>query len=174
MSFAIWFSKAGHCKIVRTSRLRKQNRPFTRSCQMEQVWGKLMRAIKHVGLLVLEPKLLGQRCMQPPVLWAMKRRLQQLDGTITCIVHCVSVAARQNATKKSTSGYHLSYKSLIRFSCSIYFWCYDPPVSHSAIYIPKAERNPLLDQPRIVRMAHHSNLVESSCDLVSSTSTCSI
>ena len=168
MSFAIWFSKAGHCKIVRTSRLRKQNRPFTRSCQMEQVRGKLMRAIKHVGLPIL-----GQRCMQPPFLWAMKRRLQQLDGTITCIVHCVSVAARQNATS-STSGYHLSYKSLIRFSCSIYFWRYDPPVSHSAIYIPKAERSPLLDQPRIVRMAHHSNLVESSCDLVSSTSTCFI
>ena len=129
-----------------------------------------MRAIKHVGLLVLEPKLLGQRCMQPPVLWAMKQRLQQLDWTITCIVHRLSVAAQHNATS-STSGYHLSYKSLIRF---IYFWCYDPPVSHSAIYIPKAERNPLLDQPRIVRMAHHSNLVESSCDLVSSTSTCFI
>lgn len=47
---------------------------------MEQVRGKLMRAIKHVGLPIL-----GQRCVQA----AMKRRLQQLDGTITCMAAIV-------------------------------------------------------------------------------------
>ena len=51
---------------------------------MEQVRGKLMRAIKHVGLPIL-----GQRCVQAPLLWAMKRRLQQLDGTITCMAAIV-------------------------------------------------------------------------------------
>ena len=97
------------------------------------------------------------------------KRLQQLDWIITCIAHCVYVAARDHATS-SRPVYHLSYRSFILYSCSIYSWCYDLRVSHSAIYIAKAERTALLDQPEAIRMAHHSN-VESSSDSVSSTNT---
>ena len=59
---------------------------------MEQVWGKLMRAIKHVGLPIL-----GQRCVQA----AMKRRLQQLDGTITCMAAIVFLLLGKMLPKKA-------------------------------------------------------------------------
>ena len=68
---------------------------------LEQVQSKHLRARKCVRKLDRESQLSIQANMHPPLLWAMKRRLKQVDWTVTCIADYIYVAASDHAQARA-------------------------------------------------------------------------
>ena len=78
----------------------KRNSASTRK-MLEQVQSKHLRARKCVRKLDRESQLSIQANMHPPLLWAMKRRLKQVDWTVTCIAGFIDVAASDHAQARA-------------------------------------------------------------------------
>ena len=79
----------------------KRNSASTRK-MLEQVQSKHLRARKCVQKLDRESQLSIQANVHPPLLWAMKRRLKQVDWTVTCmIISYIYVAASDHAQARA-------------------------------------------------------------------------